>query len=95
MANRVEDGMAWQSMETAPRDGTPILVLGPNGERGIGRLILEEFDGLKIENSAIAYCHRRPGDQETSVFMPSSSWGDLVAWMPYPDINALSDTHTD
>lgn len=69
---------AWQDIETAPKDGTRILIVTPRGDVVIARW---------SEEAGFDRCERRPGWQVFESEDCWYSWAEEVAmgWMPLPD----------
>lgn len=58
----------WMPIETAPRDGTAILLLSPDGDFGIGFILAEEFDGLDLTRAPAAWAGTRTRETKPSVW---------------------------
>lgn len=74
----------WMPIDTAPRDGTAVLLFTESGKTGVGCSLAICFDGLNFNEDNAAYVWKRPGDNKTSVHMPSGSWDEVTHWMPLP-----------
>jgi hypothetical protein len=66
----------WQPIETAPKDGTKILICGNNFE---GVLIGYWWDHQTISNGKVTYSHQRWASHFIGLLEP-----DPKFWMPLP-----------
>lgn len=75
--------MEWQPIETAPKDGSIILLMNPEGHYGLGFIEISEFDG-KPRGQA-SYCGRRYMNTASAYcggYQPTS----CTHWMPLPPL---------
>lgn len=73
---------SWRSMETVPKDRTPILLLSPKGFTGIGFLYWSGSDAAPWLSGSVAWIGKTPGDTEPSVWMGGERAADAVGWVP-------------
>lgn len=74
----------WQKIETAPRDGTPILLLSPDGFRGIGYLEIKGFEGHEYLGGHAAWIGTRAYEHHTSVYLGGHRPEEATHWQPLP-----------
>lgn len=72
-------GMAeWHPIETAPTDGTPILLYSPEGHTGLGYLEASRYSEHLSGNAAWSRADER-------VFLGGYRPRDATHWMPLPE----------
>lgn len=77
--------MGWQPIETAPKDGTPILLFGPHGKWGLGALVPQVFDQMKFWSGTAAWIGSdRWNEGRTSVSIGGYDTEEATHWMPLP-----------
>ena len=77
--------MNWQSPDTLPRDGRPVLFHGRDGERGVACFKDRSYgDDLRFTTGSAAFAHQRRGDSDISIYMRAIEPDDVVAWMEFP-----------
>lgn len=76
----------WQPIKSAPKDGTPFLVLSPEGHVGIG--VIETFNYDDVGDASVvgraAWTGSRPHQRGNQVWLGGCSPVDAKAWMPLP-----------
>jgi hypothetical protein len=75
----------WQPIETAPRDGTGMLIRSPEGDIGIGFMFAEVFDGMDLTRAPAAWYGKRPYERTPSVWMGRFDANEATHWMPLPE----------
>lgn len=63
----------WQSIETAPRDGTPVLLFLPDGNRGLSGCKVGEWWGCWWTNGG------------PNAGRDMDGWDSATHWMPLPE----------
>ena len=73
--------MDWQPIETAPRDGTPILIFDPTKSSH------DQIDGLRFDDAryAIGYWRVWKENGEWMWGNRNSAYNSPTHWMPLPD----------
>lgn len=72
----------WQPISTAPKDGSVILLLSPDGFVGIGYLEKSRY-GSGLSGSA-AWGGKREFDRQTSIWLGGHNPSNATHWMPLP-----------
>lgn len=75
----------WMPIETAPRDGSYLLLLSPDGDVGIGFILTEEFAGLSLQSTPAAWVGRRSYERKPSVWLGRHGAHEATHWMPLPE----------
>jgi hypothetical protein len=76
--------MSWEPIETAPRDGTAILLLHKDGHYGIGTLQNVWFDNLDLKVNSAAWVGQTAYDNRPGVWMESNGPFNATHWHPIP-----------
>lgn len=84
MAEDVKTG--WLPIDSAPRDGTPILLLSAEGEIGLGYIEVSPHNGK--DRGSAAWISRRDGfgEQITEVWVGGTRPYNANCWMPLPTV---------
>lgn len=83
--NTVIEAGEWQDISTAPKNRTPLLLLSPEGDVGIGYLENTGYDDLKFVSGSAAWCGTRPYDRAAAVWLGGIRAEDATHWMPLPE----------
>jgi hypothetical protein len=79
----------WKPIETAPQDGTPLLLYSPDGRIGLGYFEPQEFDGCKWINQSAAWIGRE--NNRVRLVFGGYEPGDATHWMLVPEPPSDSD----
>lgn len=78
--------MTWQPIETAPHDGTPILLVDPEGNIGIGIIETVNYgDGERIRGRTAAWVGTRRFEESASIWMGGHNPTEATHWMSLPE----------
>lgn len=84
--------MEWQPIETAPKDGTPLLLVSPDGHLGVGFIFAEVYDGLDLTSDPAAWTGQKEYERKPSVWLGRFGAAEATHWMPLPAPPILSAT---
>lgn len=76
--------MGWKLIESAPKDGLPMMLIAPDGRIGIGFLEKRGHDGISFISGSAAWIGKRWGDS-INVSLGGYSPEEATHWMPLPD----------
>lgn len=71
-------------IDTAPIDGTPIILLSPDGVVGIGFIEISGFEGHTYNSGHAAWIGRRQYESKTSVWLGGHSPEEATHWQYLP-----------
>lgn len=74
----------WQDISTAPKDRTPVLLLSPDQEVGIGYLEVSRYDDFEFLSGSAAWVGQRKLDRVASVWLGGWKAEEATHWMPLP-----------
>ena len=74
----------WQTIESAPKDRTPMLLLSPDGEIGIGYIEEAGMEDQTWFSGSAAWIGTRRFDKSASVWLGGHKPEEATHWMPLP-----------
>lgn len=78
----------WKPIETAPQDGTPMLLYSPDGRIGLGYFEPQEFGGCKWVNQSAAWIGKEDG--RVRLVFGGYEPGDATHWALLPNPSSAS-----
>lgn len=72
----------WLAIESAPRDGTPILLWSPDGHHGLGYILEEDRGFGPMASEGAVWCGQKLGERRPSAWGGGWRAHEATHWAP-------------